>query len=699
MAIMTKMRDNMPAILIGLVVMFLITIIFDWGMNYLGLTIDRNDPVIGIVNGREIKFTEFNKIVDQARENQKAQSGQDIEDDQLPMFRDQVWESYVNQILIEQEVEKFGIKVTDDEIYEIITGENPPEFLKRNFIDSLGNFNRQLYLQAIMDPRNKEPLAQAEDFVRQQRLQEKLVAYLKATIVVPESEVKKRFIEQNVRADAKFVLFDLNSIRDNEISYTEDELKDYYKKNIDQYKVEAQRKFKYVIFRRQPSRADSQSVFNSLIAVADEARRDPDFAGLIKLYTNKDYSERAILHGSLPYEGEVELYKHKVGDVVGPVLTYSGYSIFKIVRDSVSQDEYVHASHILITAPVDTVSALNKVKDILQQIKNGADFAQIAKQYSMDPISASRGGDLGWFGKGMMVPPFEKAAFNAKIGEIVGPVRTDYGYHLIKVHNRSNRIIIAAELNQPVKISAQTEEELYNSARDFLYVVEKSGDFEQEAELMKYQIMETGFFNEKSEFIPGIGMYKQLVKFAFENKIGKVSEVFPTTQGYIVAKISDATDAGFKKFEEVKETVKQAVIKEKKFEILKKKAGELRKKIPAGQGLDYLRNLDTNITITQTGLFNYGHFVGGGVGRDFAFNFAAFKLKVGEVSEPIKGNRGYYLIELVSKQDFDKTAFDIQKNSIRNQILQEKQSTIIGNWMNELKKRAKIEDFRFKYYR
>lgn len=699
MAIMTKMRDNMPAILIGLVVMFLITIVFDWGMNYLGLTSQRNDPVVGIVNGKEVKYTEFNKIVDQARENQKAQSGQDIEDDQLPMFRDQVWESYVNQILIEQEVKKLGIKVTDDEIYEIITGENPPEFLKRNFIDSLGNFNRQLYLQAIMDPRNKEALAQAEDYVRQQRLQEKLITYLKATIVVPENEIKKRFMEQNVKADARFVLFDLNSIKDNEISYTEDELKTYYKKNIDQYKVEAQRKLKYVVFRRQPSKSDSQSVYNSLMPIVEEAKKDPDFAGLIKLYTNKEYSERAILHGSLPYEAEVELYKHQVGDVVGPVLTYSGYSIFKIVRDSVSADEYVHASHILIPAAGDTIAALNKAKDILQKIKNGEDFAKMAKQYSLDPISSSRGGDLGWFGKGMMVPPFEKAAFSAKIGEVVGPVKSDYGYHIIKVHDRNKRIIIAAELNQPIKISPQTEEDLYNAAQDFAYIVKKNGDFEQEAQLMKYQIQETAPFTEKSEFIPGIGMYKQLVKFAFENKVGTVTEVFPTSQGYVVAKISDATDAGFKSFDEVKETIKQAVIKEKKYEILKKKAEEMRKKIPAGHGLDYLKNLDTNITITQTGLFNYGQFVGGGVGRDFAFNFAAFKLKVGEVSQPVKGNRGYYLIELVSKQDFDKTAFDIQKNSIRNQILQEKQNTIISSWMNELKKKAKIEDLRFKYYR
>ncbi len=699
MAIMTKMRDNMPAILIGLVVMFLITIIFDWGMNYLGLTSQRQDPIVGIINDKEIKFSEFNQIVDRARENQKAQSGQDIEDDQLATFRDQVWESYVNQILIEQEVQKLGIKVTDDEIYNIITGENPPEFLKRNFIDSLGNFNRQMYLQAIMDPRNKEALAQAEEFVKQQRLQEKLISYLKATIIVPENEIKKRFYEQNVKADAKFVLLDLNSIKDNEVNYTEEDLKNYYKKNIDQFKVEAQRKLKYVIFRRQPSKTDSQSVFKSLIAIAEEAKRDTDFAGIIKLYTNQNYSERAILHGSLPYESEVQLYKHKAGDVVGPVLTYSGYSIFKIVRDSIGNDEYVHASHILIPASVDTNSALKKVNEILQRIKNGEDFAKLAKDYSQDPISAARGGDLGWFGKGMMVPPFEKAAFGGKVGDVIGPVKTDYGYHLIKIHDKSKRIIIASELNMPVKLSAQTEEELYQAAQDFAYIVKKNGNFEKEAELMKYQVLETTPFNNKAEFIPGIGMYKQLVKFAFDNKVGSISDVFPTSQGYVVVKISDATEEGVKSFDEVKQQIIQNVIKEKKFERLKKKAEELRNKIPQGQGLDYLRTIDTTIVVNQTGLFNYGQFVGGGVGRDFNFNFAAFKLKVGEVSQPVKGNRGYYLIELVSKQDFDKTAFDVQKNSIRNQILQEKQNMIINNWVNELKKKAKIEDLRYKYYR
>lgn len=159
------------------------------------------------------------------------------------------------------------------------------------------------------------------------------------------------------------------------------------------------------------------------------------------------------------------------------------------------------------------------------------------------------------------------------------------------------------------------------------------------------------------------------------------------------------TEEGVKSFDEVKEQIKQSVIKEKKYEILRKKAEEARKKIPQGQTLDYLKSIDTSIVINQTGLFNYGQFVGGGVGRDFAFNFTAFKLKVGEISQPVKGNRGYYLIELVNKQDFDKTAFDIQKNSIRNQILQERQNSIINNWINELKKKAKIEDLRYKYYR
>lgn len=700
MAIMTKMRDNMPVILIGLVVVFLITIIFDWGMGYLGLDTGRQNPVIGEINGKEITYLEFNQLVERARENQKAQSGQDIEDDQFETFRQQVWDAYVTQILIEQQIEKWGINVTDDEIRDIILGEDPPEFLKRNFIDSLGNFNRSIYEQALMDPRNKEALVQAEDAVKQQQLQEKLQSFIQASIVIPENDIKRKFKEQSLSADAKFVLFDPNTIPDDQVKVTDEELKNYYNKNLDLYKIEAQRKLKHVMFREVATKSDSESVFKGLKSIAEEAKRDTDFASIVKIYSTKPYQEKAFPHGSLPKEGEKVLYSGKAGNVVGPAPTYDGYSVFKIVRDSTAQDEYVLASHVLINFGVDTSLALKKINEILADLRSGADFSKTAKDYSQDPVSAAQGGDLGWFGKGMMVPEFEKAAYGARIGELVGPVKTNYGFHIIKVFDKSKRVVIAAELNNPVKVSAQTREEIYNAATDFAYIIDKGSDFDKEAELMKYPVQETTPFNDKTEFVPGIGMHKAIVKFAFENNLGDVSDVFRIQNGYVVVKVSEVINSGVKTFEEVKDGIKPTVLREKKMEMMKKKAEEMKKKIPSGESLDYLTSVDPSLLTTQTGSFNYGQFVGGGVGRDFNFNYTAFTMKPNQqLSQPIKGNRGYYLIQLVSKSDFDTTAYSVQKNIFRNQIFQEKRSQLFNNWLNELKKTSNIEDYRYKYYR
>lgn len=699
MGIMTKMRDNMPVILIGLVVVFLITIIFDWGMGYLGLDTGRQNPVIGEINGKEITYLEFNQLVERARENQKAQSGQDIEDDQFETFRQQVWDAYVTQILIEQQIDKWGIKVTDDEIRDIILGEEPPEFLKRNFIDSLGNFNRSIYEQALMDPRNREALVQAEDAVKQQQLQEKLQSFIQASIIIPENDIKRKFQEQTLSADAKFVLFDPNSIPDDQAKVTDEDLKNYYNKNLDLYKIEAQRKLKYVMFREAATKSDSESVFKSLKSIAEEAKKDTDFASIIKIYSTKPYQEKAVTHGSLPKEGEKILYSGKVGEVVGPVPTYEGYSVYKIVKDSSSQDEYVQASHILINFGADTSLAQKKINELLSELRGGADFAKVAKDYSQDQMSAVQGGDLGWFGKGMMVPEFEKAAFNAKIGDLVGPIKTNYGFHIIKVSNRSRRVIIAAEINIPVKVSAQTREEIYNSANDLVYIVNKGSDFEKEAELMKYPIQETTPFNEKSEFVPGIGMHKAIVQFAFDNKLGTVSDVFRISNGYVVVKVSEVIHAGVKRFDEVKEGLKPTVLREKKMDMMKKKAEGMRNKIPSGEGLEFLTSIDQNLVTTQTGSFNYGQSVGEGVGRDFNFNYAAFSMKPDQISQPVKGNRGYYLIQLVSKSSFDSTAYSVQKNILRTQLFQEKRSQMFNNWLSELKKNSKIEDYRYKYYR
>ncbi len=248
MAMMAKMRSLAPAFILtvgGLFVLFMV--ISDSNvLEALGGGGRTNN--IGSVNGEDITYQEFQTALDQQIENQKRQTGKEPDETQIDQIREQVWDAVVTQKIFAQLIKKYGITVTDQEIKDVILGDNPPDFLKQNFIDSLGNFNKQLYEQAIFDPQNKEALIQAEELVRQSRLTQKLQSMILASVNVGEDEVKRKFIDQNTNIEADYTLVDINLVKDADIKVTDEDLKAYYDKNINTYKIPPQRKIKICMF-------------------------------------------------------------------------------------------------------------------------------------------------------------------------------------------------------------------------------------------------------------------------------------------------------------------------------------------------------------------------------------------------------------------------------------------------------------------
>jgi len=293
MAMMAKMRSLAPAFILtvgGLFVLFMV--ISD--SNVLEALGGRTNN-IGIVNGREITYFEFQEAFERQREAQQQQTGQDLTEDQIDRLRDQVWDALVTNILFQQMIDSYGLTVSDDEVRDIILGNNPPDFLKQNFIDSLGNFNRQLYEEALFDPRNREPLIQAEEFVRQNQLTAKLQSLIFASITVGEDEVKRKFIDQNTNLDVDYALFDLNLIPDAEVSVEESDLKSYYERNKNQFKMQPQRKLRYILFPNSPSAEDSSMVQRSLQSILNRMEGDTiEFKELVEIYSDFPYSKDTL---------------------------------------------------------------------------------------------------------------------------------------------------------------------------------------------------------------------------------------------------------------------------------------------------------------------------------------------------------------------------------------------------------------------
>lgn len=696
MAMMAKMRSLAPAFILtvgGLFVLFMV--ISD--SNVLQALGGGRTNNIGSVNGENITYQEFQTALDQQIENQKKQSGADLDDSQVDQLRDQVWDAVVTQKIFSQLIKEYGIKVSDQEVKDIILGENPPEFLKRNFVDSLGNFNRQLYEDALFDARNKQALVQAEELVRQSRLTQKLQSMILASVTVGEDEVKRRFLDQNTNIEADYALVDLNLINDADIKITDEDLKTYYEKNLNNYKVLPQRKLKFVLFQNIPSTEDSQMVFKNLANVKNtiSASDTLGFEQLIKIYSETPYSKDTLSVQALTGEIVSAFNKSATGNIVGPFAAPEGFVLYKYFGSVTSKDVFAKASHILINQFGSDEKNLEEANKLYNRLDAGENFSALAKEFSTDQGSAKKGGDLGYFAKGMMVKEFENACFNGKVGEVQKPIKTNYGYHIIKVTDRTDKKYVVEKIVNKIKQSASSKDRNYNNANDFSYLAKKN-DFDQETKLLNYKVQETPLFTENTGSIPSIGTSERLVKFAFANSVNSIGDPFKVPSGYVVVKITESTSEKFRPFDEVKGQLKPIVMREMKFEKIKGMAENLFKKI--GGDLNKVSSIDSRIMVQQTGSFTPASTIPN-IGRDYGFINAAQKLDVNKISEPVKGLRGYYLIKVSKRTPFDKTIYSAQSSNIRNMLFQEKRSRFLNQWVTDIKKSADIIDNRYLFYR
>ncbi len=710
MPIMTRMRESMPVILFGLLITFLITIIFEWGMDYLGIRGNHGD-LIGKVNGTKITYHDFSEMVNVLTNNMKSQTGKDPDEDQVKQIRDQAWQTIVTQHLIEEEIKRLGLTVTDQELIDWVRGPNPPEDLRRNFVDSTGQFRHDLYdeflanpNQFLRDPSGRDPdygtkwLADYEQGLRQRRVNEKLQSLIMASVRVTPGELRQRFIDQNQKIDAAYAAFDASTISDNDIQITDADLKAYYDENVDQFKYEATRKLKYVYFQIKPSSSDSTMREKDIAEAAKSARSGSDFMELVSTYSDQVDSGAYFRHGELSPAVEARVFAAKVGDIVGPFLDNGTYRLFKVLGERKSATDYVRASHILfpVEGSGDTMAVKRQAEQIAREAKQGKDFAELAREYSKDQSNAAGGGDLGWFTRGRMVAPFEAAAFKAKVGEVVGPVRTPYGWHIIKVTGRDNRELKLVTINMRIDASSQTKNDLFERARDFTYNCRET-DFLKEVQQTGLEVREA-VVQDKSTLVPGLGINEPMTKWAFGAKLNEVSDPFTLPGGYVVASIAETKPAGVRPFDEVKESLRPAVMRKKKIEKVMTLARDARAKLSPGDSLSAVEKMALGVKVGETGPFTPGGNVPG-IGRDPAFLGVAEAIDPGMISAPVEGQRGAYLINVLSRTPFDSSAFAQQRESLETRMLQEKKSKFLNDWLTKLRERADIEDHRDVFFR
>ena len=354
----------------------------------------------------------------------------------------------------------------------------------------------------------------------------------------------------------------------------------------------------------------------------------------------------------------------------------------------------------------DSSRVLDECNEIIKELNNGSDFSELANIYTQDPgnqVSADsgRGGDLGWFGKGQMVKPFEEAAFIAQAGDIVGPVLSRFGYHIIKVNDRRNENeteeINASHILLKIEMGPNTNDALKRKSTLFSYDASdpKIGFY---AALDSHQLSSTKVTNiiDGSTSLQNYGPLREAVRFAFNSEVNDVSDPLQNDRYFIVAKLDSVLLEGTKSFDEVQNQIKSSINQKRGLVQAEKLAEQLRLELIAGASFQQLKDNNQNIDlITGDSKLLIRSFQS--LGKSNYLVGALSNAAKGDLIGPLKTPRGYGLVSIVDISPIDSSDFEMKRDVIYNNLANQKRNSNFQSWYQDLLDRAKIIDNR-KYY-
>jgi peptidyl-prolyl cis-trans isomerase D len=469
-----------------------------------------------------------------------------------------------------------------------------------------------------------------EDEVRRGIIVEKLQAALTGWMTVSDAEITREFNRRNEKVKLAVVSFPADKFRAS-VTVSDADVSKYFDEHKDAYRVPEKRKIRF-------------------IAIDQEALR-------AKVNVTGQQIERY-------YNDNIQQY---------------------------STPEQVRASHILLkTEGKDDAAVKKQAEDLLAKVKAGADFAQLATKFSEDEASKAKGGDLDFFPQGQMVPEFDKVAFSLKPGEISDLVKSQYGYHIIKVTDKK-----AAATKPLDEVRAQIEDQLkweraqaeaQRIADDVAGKLKTPADFDTVAKGRGLTVGESGLFT-KEEPIGGLGVAPAVAERAFELKDGEVSESIRTPQGFAFVAVTGRQDAYVPKLEEVKARVRDEVLKQKAVDVARQRAAAV-----AGQ----MKSGDFNAAAKAAGLeAKTTEFIARGgaiadVGVSPAVDAVAFTLPVGGVSDPSVTDNATVIVKVLERQDPAPADVASGKATLKTELLGERRNRFYASYMTKARERMKV---------
>ena len=662
-----------------------------------------------VVDGDIVSTQQYFDRVTEWEEFQKMISGENtLDENATSQIRDIVYQQMVKERLLDSQAKKLGLSVSKEEINDLVHGESISPLLQQLplFVDpETGIFDREALVQFISTINADETTLPAEqigmvrqyksiwlfieNLIKYQRLEEKYGALLSAAVMANDVEAQTTFAQTQQDADIMYVMQSYYTIPDSVANVTDAEIKKYYSENQHLFKTDVpMAKITYFAKDIVPSDEDFDEIESQTAEVYDKLLTTQNVASVVSDYSDRPYQDVYVSSKMLSADESSFVESAEVSDVYGPFRDGDSYKLFKYMGKTVAPDS-ARIRMIAIPQSLSNDSLVTAFIDSLHtEINQGQDFAEVANQLNPQ----SNGGEIGWVREVDLAQAGSDVApkvFSAAAGSVI-KLNMPGQQALIYVEEKTKPVTKykLAVVNMPVIVGDKTQNNIDNELNQFVSDPEVKTKFTEMAREKGYSVVPSFTVSATDHTLSQIPSSRQVLNWAFNEKEGAIKK-FDLSKSRVIARVDKLIPSGVAPLSEVSDFIKSNLLKDKKAE---KIIEELESKNLSTMN-DYAVAMDTDVDSVRFVDFNTSNITN--LGNEPVLNAYASYGPLNTVSEPLKGNMGVFVLNVIHRDmSQDEYNAEQQKTEMQSNTMYRLQSQAI----EVLKEKMKVVDNRYKFY-
>ena len=669
----TKFGIVLSIVIAGALLAFILSLKTEMGFS-------GNDPRVGVIDGEKINYSEYYNQYEQV----KAQSGaQESNEQQSAMLANAAWQALIGKYVLTPGFDKMGLRVTEPERMSMVSGQHPSQAFYNAFADPrTGEYNvaavHQFLSEAEANAQAQQAWAQLNEQARMEREVAKFLGLIKGGVYVNSLEVANGVNSANNTYAGKWAGKKYSAVPDSLIQLKSSDIKAYYNSHKNMFKQTPSRALSYVVFEVSPTDDDMLALEKSVAEVGAQFAATEELKSFVRANRNGKIADNYVSAKQLSEEEAKALLD---GATYGPVLKNNEWTMARALDTKIVPDS-MGIRHIVLPYTQEALA-----DSLLTVLKGGADFAQVAAQYSVYDATAANGGEVGVMPFSAFSGEFAAALANAKTGDIVKIASGD-AIQLMQVYraDKPSKHVQVASITYPVEASAATRRDIHNQAGTFSVNAKGSVEAFNEAASAAAVTPRIASLAQGERTIRGLEDSRDVARWAYGAEVGDVSEIFPVGKDYVIAMLTEIDDNEFAPLEKVSAQIRAQVLRDKKYDYIVKEL--------SGSTLDeQAKSLGTEVADFDN--VTFGAFYVNGPGFEpRLIGATSSTTEKGVLSAPVKGLSGVYVFEVDDIQTSDKQTAEGEK--VRAQAMAESMAQQFS--VQAIQQMAKIQDLRGKYF-